>query len=369
MARSYPELRIPIITGVSAGTINAVHLAAHPGSFQEAVDDLVRIWEALTMDQVFRVDPRHLLTNALRWGLQLASGGILGRPTIRSLVDTTPLREFLAEELDEKEGTIPGITRKIASGELRALAVTASSYTSGRSVVWIQGAGEWEWSRPHRVALSAAIGVDHIMASAAIPLFFPAVLVGDEWYGDGGLRFSAPLSPALHLGAERILAISTRFDPSPSGTPGPAPADHPMPAQLIGSLLNSMFLDLLDQDAWQAEAINRLLRRVPPADQDEFRAVDLMTLRPSRDLGRLSRDFELGLPRAFRFFMRGLRNARDSEPGPPLLPPLRTRLSSAPDGDRGGGRRGPNGGSGCAPRRRRSTGGRTRPGPSRSPVA
>ena len=144
------------------------------------------------------------------------------------------------------------------------------------------------------------------MASAAIPLFFPAVLVDDEWYGDGGLRFSAPLSPALHLGAERILAISTRFDRSPGGTPGQAPWDPPTPARLIGSLLNSIFLDLLDQDASQVEAMNRILRRVAPADRDEFRVVDLMTLRPSRDLGRLARDFEPGLPRAFRFFMRGL---------------------------------------------------------------
>lgn len=306
IARSYPNLRFPIITGVSAGTINAVHLASHPGSFREAVDDLVRLWGALTMDQVFRVDSRHLITNAVKWGLQLASGGILGQPTIRSLVDTTPLREFLTDVLGEREGTIPGIERKIESGELKALAVTSSSYTAGRSVVWIQGAREWEWSRPHRVAVSTAISVDHIMASAAIPLFFPAVLIDNEWFGDGGLRFSAPLSPAVNLGAERILAISTRFRRSANGTPKRMHGSYPTPARLIGSLLNAMFLDLLDQDAWQLEAMNRILRRVSTADRNEFGVVRLMTLWPSRDLGRLARDFEHGLPRAFRFLMRGL---------------------------------------------------------------
>ncbi len=306
LARYQPELRIPVITGVSAGAINAVHLASHPGTFAEAVDDLMGLWDSLTMDQVFEIDPRHLTVNAARWGLQLISGGVFGKPKIRSLTDTAPLRRFLAQALAEKDGCIPGITENVRSGRLQALAISTSSYSTGRSVTWIQGAKAWEWSRPQRRAQAASIGVDHVMASAAIPLFFPAVAIDEEWYGDGGIRFSAPLSPAIHLGADRILAISTRFDRLANEGDGPFIRDYPPPAQVIGSLMNSIFLDLLDQDAWRVETMNRLLRKIRPSEREDLREVRLMTLRPSRDLGRLALDFELRLPRFFRFLMRGL---------------------------------------------------------------
>ncbi len=312
VARHHPHLQIPVITGVSAGAINAAHLASHPGTFAEAVDDLVALWESLTMDQVFEIDARHLTTNALRWGLQLASGGVFGKPKIRALVDTAPLRRFLGRALRAEDGAIPGISENVRSGRLKALAITTSSYTSGRSVTWVEGAQAWEWSRPQRRAQSASIGVQHVMASSAIPLFFPAIAIGEEWYGDGGIRFSAPLSPALHLGAERILAISTRFDRLAGDAEVPNHVGYPPPAQVIGSMMNSIFLDLLDQDAWRVETMNRLLRRIPRPDRGELRVVRLMTLRPSIDLGRMAQKFERGLPPVFRFLMGGL-GTRETE--------------------------------------------------------
>ena len=312
LARSQPEIQFPIITGVSAGAINAVHLASHQGTFAEAVDDLVGLWDCLTMDQVFQLDARHVAVNALRWGLQLASGEVLGKPRIRSLVDTAPLRRFLEGALGERDGLIPGVAENVRSGRLQALAVSSSSYSTGRSVTWVQGVGAREWSRPQRRAQRALIGVDHVMASSAIPLFFPAVAIDHEWHGDGGVRFSAPLAPALHLGAERILAISTRFDPLVTEPDESFITAYPPPAQVIGSLMNSIFLDLLDQDAWRLETMNRLIRKVPLAEREEFSLVRLMTLRPSQDLGRLARDFESDLPRVFRFLMRGL-GTRETE--------------------------------------------------------
>ncbi len=312
LARAHPKIDIPVITGVSAGAINAVHLASHQGTFAEAVDDLVALWDSLTMAQVFLMDPPHLALNALRWGLQLASGGALGKPKIRSLVETAPLRRFLSAALGEEDGLIPGIAENVRSGRLRALAISTSSYSTGRSVTWVQGEGAQEWSRPQRRARQASIGVDHVMASAAIPLFFPAVAIGREWYGDGGIRFSAPLSPAIHLGAERILAISTRYDRLANEGDEPFIKAYPPPAQVIGSLMNSIFLDLLDQDAWRVETMNRLLRKIPTAQRDDLRIVRLLTLRPSRDLGRLALEFELHLPRVFRFLMRGL-GTRETE--------------------------------------------------------
>jgi NTE family protein len=255
--------------------------------------------------------------NVVRWGLQLISGGIAGPPRIQSFVDTSPLNRFLGRTLTEGEGTIPGIAANIASGKLGALAVSTSSYSTGQSVTWIQGRTAKEWRRPQRVARLTTIGLEHVMASASIPLFFPAVQIGNEWYGDGGLRLSAPLAPALHLGAKRVLAISTRFDRLNRESDRSVIQQYPPPAQVIGALMNSIFLDLLDQDAWRIETMNSLLRKMPAPDRGEMEVIRLLTLRPSRDLGRLSQDFEHRLPRTFRFLLRGL-GTRETE-SPDLL--------------------------------------------------
>lgn len=315
LARRFPDLDVPILTGVSAGAINAVHLAAHPGSFREAVEDLARLWGNLTMDRVFKVDSRSLAMNAFRWLAQLASGGRFTPSGVRSLIDTSPLRGFLALNFGGTTGPIPGIAEKIAAGRLRALAVSTSSYSTGLSITWVQGDDRVEeWTRPLRRGRRARITLDHIMASAAIPLFFPAVRIGREWYGDGGIRLAAPLSPALQLGGTRLLAISTRFDRMESEADRPTIQGHPPPAQIIGSLLNSVFLDLLDQDAWRVEAMNTLLAHVPPGRQDHFRTVQILTMRPSRDLGRMAQEYEHDLPGTFRFLVRGLGTRETDSP-------------------------------------------------------
>jgi NTE family protein len=306
LAKRFPDLEFPIITGVSAGAINAVHMASHPGPFPEAVDDLVKLWESLTPERVFRVDAGSLMLSIVRTLLQLASGGLLGTPGIRSLVDTEPLSRFLSETLQAGDGSIPGIRANLESGRLRALAISTSSYTTGRSVTWVQGQDIEGWTRPRRQAVPAPITVDHVMASAALPLFFPAVEIGGEWYGDGGIRLSAPLSPALHLGAHRVLAISTRFEVTDREARVPVTLGYPPPAQIIGSLLNAIFLDLLDQDALRVEKFNRILSHVPEQEREGMRLVDLLTLRPSRDLGELATEFEFRLPLLFRFLVRGL---------------------------------------------------------------
>jgi NTE family protein len=262
VAKVIPELEIPIITGVSAGAINAAYLAAHPGTFAEAVEDLGQLWGSLSLDQVFQVDSRHLAVNVVRWGLQLVSGGLAGPARIRSLVDTAPLERFLTRTLTDGSGAIPGIADKIRSGRLRALAVSTSSFSTGQSITWVQGRGVTEWMRPQRRARLTTIGLEHVMASASIPVFFPAVQIGEEWYSDGGLRLAAPLSPALHLGAERILSISTRFDRLAREAEQPVIREYPPPAQVIGALMNSIFLDQLDQDAWRVETMNSVLRRL-----------------------------------------------------------------------------------------------------------
>ncbi len=306
LARRCPRLQIPIVTGVSAGAINAAHLAAHPGPFEDAVEDLAALWLSLRPERVFRVDARFLAWNAARWSLQLASGGLLGKPDVRSLVDTSPLDRFLRRHLGEGPGPIAGIEENLRSGRLQAVAISTSSYTTGRSVTWVQGIGLEGWRRPRREAVAAPITVEHVMASAALPLFFPAVEISGEWYGDGGIRQSAPLSPAVHLGAHRILAISTRFEPTRREAELPMSTGYPPPAQVVGSLLNAVFLDLLDQDAWRLEKVNRLIAQIPSEARGELRPIDLLTLRPSRDLGQLAGELEFRLPFLFRYLVRGL---------------------------------------------------------------
>ena len=314
LARHYPELRIPILTGVSAGAINVAHLAAHHGTFKQAVDELSHLWETLTIPDVFRADARALLLNVLRWGTKLVSGGMRGPPKVRGLVDTQPLRDKLTEALHCVDGEITGIPYNLSTGRLKAAAISTSSYSTGQSVTWIQGRDIEEWERPHRYSRHTELTVDHVLASCALPLFFPAVEIEGRWYGDGGIRLSTPLSPALHLGAERIIVVSTAYGRSKEEAGTPSVAGYPPPAQVVSILISSVFLDLLDQNSFVLERMNRLLRKIPEEDRMGLRIVDALTLRPSQDLGKIAGTYEPGLPRTFRFLMRGLGTKETSSP-------------------------------------------------------
>ena len=228
----------------------------------------------------------------------------------RSLVDTTPLYDVTARILRAApDGSIPGIAASLDAGRLCAVTLTASSYSTGQSVTWVQGTegcGVRTWERPQRKGIDSVLRVDHVMASAALPLFFPAVYVEGAWYGDGGIRLTAPLSPAVHLGAHRIMAVSTRYARSREEADRPVVAGYPPPAQVMGVLMNAIFLDLLDADALRLGQINELLDRLPPGTRDGLRHIDMLVLRPSRDLGKLANKYEVDLPRTFRFLVRGL---------------------------------------------------------------
>ncbi len=314
LAKHRPELRLPIITGVSAGAINATFLAAHPGSLPDAVEGLTRLWSELEVDRVFRVDSASLLTNLLRWSLRLVSGGGSLTPQVRGLVDTAPLRTLLETHLSPSNGEIPGIAKNLEAGRLQALAIITSSYSTGQSVVWIQGCNIEGWERPHRRSHKTYITVDHVMASSALPLLFPAVQLEGAWYGDGGIRLTAPCSPALHLGAKRILAISNRHQKSIQEADQPLVRAYPPPLQISGQLLNAFFLDDLDQDALNLERLNRLLRELPPDQRHGLRPVDLVTIRPSQDLGKLAAEFEPRLPLLFRHLTRSLGSRETASP-------------------------------------------------------
>ena len=306
LARAAPRLRFSIVTGVSAGAINAVFLAAHPGSLADAADQLSRLWKDLPVEKVFRIDSGTMTSNALRWIGRLATGGTVLTPEVRGLVDTTPLRELLEAWLPTVDGELIGIIRNLERQRLQAVAVTTLDYSTGQTVTWVQGRDAQAWRHPDRVSVRTRLGIDHVMASAALPLFFPAQRIGRHWYGDGGVRLLAPLSPAIHLGARRILAISTRYRRLQAEAEVPSIRGYPPPAQILGQLMNAIFLDVLDQDEERLERLNSMIRRVPPEEREGLAPVDLLVLRPSQDLGKLAASYEPSLPAPFRFLTRGL---------------------------------------------------------------
>ncbi|MFT5291975.1 MAG: NTE family protein [Planctomycetota bacterium] len=310
LARLHPELSLPILTGTSAGAINAAFLASHAGDFGERVEALAELWSQLEADQVFSVGPLGLFTQVMRWGGSLLSGGLMPLE-MRGLVETQPLREMISRALNcGANGIAPGIARNLEQGDLKAVALTAANYTSGQSITWVQGRRIVNWERVHRIGREDQLGVEHVMASSALPLFFPAIWLDGAFYGDGGMRQTAPLSPAIHLGAKRILAISTRHSPTKKvagSTPPEAQiSGYPPPARVAGMILNALFLDQLDSDALRLERINRLLRELPDEKRDGLRPLKLLVMRPSRDLGVMANEFEPRLPRTFRWLTRGL---------------------------------------------------------------
>ena len=309
LAREFPATVPDILTGVSAGGINAAFIAARQEPYPEKIEQLAEMWRDLHIDQVFDVDIRDLAWRTLRWSGRLASGGNSPLPHAKSLVDTMPLRQVLERELQAGTGPIEGIQTSLRDGWLRAFALTGSSYTTGQSITWVQtheDLGMPSWERPARKSHCCPLRVDHVMASAALPFFFPAIEVDGAWYGDGGIRLTAPLSPAIHLGAKKILAVTTRYTRTREEADRPMINGYPPPAQVAGVLFNAIFLDQLDGDALQLRTVNDLIAHLPEEKRQGLRPVDLLVVRPSEDLGRLANAYEAELPKVFRFLTRGL---------------------------------------------------------------
>ncbi len=306
LARHLPGLRMDIITGVSAGAINAVFLASRRGALRDIVEELSGIWSTLTLKDILRVDPISLARNVVLRAKPLA-------PRVQGLADTTPLRKLLERLYPEKDGVIAGLAENIARCDPRAVSVTTLDYATGRTITWVSGCDIDTWERPLRRSVITPLTIDHVMASAALPVIFPAVRLGKHWHGDGGIRLSAPLSPALHLGATRMLAISTHYAKSLSEANEPQIAGYPPTAQILGQLVNAVFLDVIDEDTGRLERSNAFLRDLPPEQRHGYRIVDCAVIRPSQDIGRLAAKYEPSLPRSFRFVTRRLGTRETSE--------------------------------------------------------
>lgn len=314
LAGHFPDLQIPIITGVSAGAINAAYLANQCGSFSSAVGSLRKLWEGLSTDQIYRFDTRKMITNLAQLLGRLTMRNLVPVPSIHGYLDTTPLKSFLAKNLHQG-ACLMGIDDNIRSGQLTTCALTATNYSNGQSMTWFSGRGIDSWQRPARNSQRVVFDVDHVMASAAIPLVFPAVRVGDSWYGDGGIGMATPLAPALHLRADRILAISTKNPRIESRWGRRSASCYPPTVQVAGVLMNAIFLDALDQDALTLERINGLVRRLPARKRGGLREVRLFVMRPSVDLAKLAAEYERRFAWALKFITRslGARGGRGSQ--------------------------------------------------------
>ncbi len=291
-----------IICGTSAGGLNAVGLAVNAACFGDGVAKLEEIWGNFSCDQVFRTDWPGVLDSAFRWLTNLAMG-MFNRAEPVSLLNNAPLAALLAKTLNLK--CLPSI---IESGHLRALCITACSYSRGDSTSFYQGSPDLEdWHRARRRGIKTNIEIEHLMASAAIPLLFPSVRINNEYYGDGALRQLAPVSPALHLGARRILVIgSGRGD---STNVRRMSDGYPSLAQILGHIMNSSFIDSLEMDLERMSRINKTLGLLTPeqlAAHTTLRPVEHLVLSPSVErLEELASRYAHELPRSIRLFVRG----------------------------------------------------------------
>jgi NTE family protein len=289
----------PILCGTSAGAINAATLAVFADNFTRAVGNLLEVWEHMRCSHIYRTDAWSIVRSGARW---LSAMMLLSRHNPVSLLDNTPLREMLGRNLD-----FDRIQAHIDSGELYAVCVTASGYTSGQSVSFFQGGSGLEgWERNQRVGAAVSIKLDYLLASAALPFIFPAVKVHREYFGDGSMRQIAPVSPALHLGADRVLIVSTgrqSMDDARARS-----NTYPSLAQIAGHALNSIFLDSLAVDIERLERINRTVKLIPPERLNDssvqLRAVRVLVISPSQPIERIASRFIHELPRTVRFVLR-----------------------------------------------------------------
>ena len=301
VGRLYPDLRIPVLTGVSAGAINISHLANHTGTFHEKIESLSELWRSLQLDNVFATSGPSLLWRALRVGIRLALGHAPGVRGVHGMVDTQPLRLFLRNALHAEDGCLPGIKENIERGRLDAVALTAISYGTGDTVTFHQGQAMAGWGQMRRRNIKTPLSVEHVMASAALPLFFPPIQIDEDWYGDGGIRLVSPLAPALLLGANRILAISNHYV---GGSCELRPVtEPPSPATVLSSLYNAVFLDQLDHDVVEMQMINKLVRKLSPERRIGFRDIKLLVIRPSEDVGAIAYKLRHQLPPTLRHLL------------------------------------------------------------------
>lgn len=294
----------PVIVGTSAGAINAVSLAGGALNFTQAVERLTAFWQGFESHRVLRSDWPGVIHQASRFLGHSLLG--LGSQVPVALLNSSPLRDLLDEKIN-----FSGIQQAIAEQQLRAVAVTAFGYSSGQAVTFYQGKGAIHgWLRHRRIGLPTQLTVEHLLASSAIPLLFAPVKIGEEYFGDGAVRQSAPISPALHLGANRVLVVGVSGNPrgpdAQDGQQRQYNAQQPTLAQIGGHMLNSTFIDSLESDIELLERLNHFSRLLPARTHNlGLSPVDVLVIAPSQPIDEIAARHRHELPSALRMFLRG----------------------------------------------------------------
>lgn len=300
----------PVIAGTSAGAIIGTILACHADEFDGAVQALEDTWSDFTAEQIYRADAFGVVRTGARWLTMFTVGWAIARwrrARPRSLLDNSPLEALLRQtvELDR----LPAV---MAGGHLRGVAVTASSYSSGDHVTFYEATREIPpWTRSHRLACRSPLTIEHLLASSAIPFVFPSVrlpLMGQhEWFGDGSMRQSAPISPAVHLGAERILVVgSGRMHEPPERRV--VSDGYPSLAQIAGHALSNIFLDSLAVDVERLQRINKTLMLLPDEVREHtpLKPIEVLVIAPSQRLDDIAGRHLHALPAPVRTMLRGV---------------------------------------------------------------
>jgi NTE family protein len=291
----------PIICGTSAGAINAAVLASHAHEFDVGIERLEHFWKGMQCERVYKTDAWCVFKSGMKFALTLLSGGMI--PTNpRSFLDNSPLRHFLQQTL-----RLEGIQTALEEGSLQGVSVTASGYTSATAISYFQALpGQPEWKRPRRRGQATKLTVSHLLASAALPIIFPAEKIGNEYFGDGGMRLVAPLSPAIHLGADRIMVIGTRDERIDE--PTDAPAQYPSAGEVGGYLMDTIFMDTLNADLARLNRINRTLELVPDERKAEtgLTNIESLVIKPSKDLRHVTAAHVHEIPKAVQLLLRTL---------------------------------------------------------------
>jgi NTE family protein len=293
----------PILCGTSAGAINAAGIACLADNFSKAVSILAGVWRNMHAGHIYRADAMGIGASGARWLSLLIAGWAISNPP-RSFLDNSPLEELLTRNLD-----FSGIERSIAKGVLHAVSITASGYETGESISFFQGhSSAHPWRRVQRMGIRAEISVPHLLASSAIPFVFPPTRIHREYFGDGSMRQLAPISPAIHLGAEQVLIVGSSRK---NETMDRQRVDvHPSLAQIAGHTLSSIFLDSLEVDIERMQRINKTLAAIPPEVRAEakipLRPVKTLIIAPSERIDRIAAEHATALPWPVKALLTGI---------------------------------------------------------------
>jgi NTE family protein len=295
----------PIISGTSAGAINSVVLATRARHFGVAVEALEHVWANFHCAQVYRSDSLTMLKSSLHWMAALMLGGnLVGTP--RSLLDNAPLRALLSRKV-----RFPRLAKGLDAGWIEAVAVTAAGYATARSTTFFEATdAHRNWSRTRRSGVRGTLSLDHLMASIAVPMIFPPVRIAGEYFGDGAMRQATPLSPAVHLGADRILVIGVRDETADPGIEPGQEQPFPSMATIAGYMLDTLFMDGLYSDLERLTRINELIDAVPVEHREgalsDMRPIDTMIVLPSTDLRDVAYEHRKSMPTPVRVLLRGI---------------------------------------------------------------